>query len=113
VFFQEEVTIYKDAATASKAFKAGKDSVSCTQGTTTGGAAITLSAPKDVSSSLGVTEAIEIDFQTTNGKGQLFAVHTQTGIVTFQFQAANGVDPSTLPDPIATAKKGMQRLGLS
>ena len=50
VFFQEEVSTYKDAATTSPGVRPGKQSVSCTQGTTSNGTAITLSAPKDVSS---------------------------------------------------------------
>ena len=111
--FQEEVSTYKDAATTSHAFDLGKQSVSCTQGTTNNGGAITLSAPKDVSSDLNAADAIEVDFQSSGLTGQLIAVHTDTAIITFQFQAASGVDASTLPNALTIAKKGLQKLGLS
>ncbi|MEY2434277.1 MAG: hypothetical protein QOC92_4002 [Acidimicrobiaceae bacterium] len=112
-FFQEEVSLYKDAATATKAFEEGKTSVSCTQGTTGNGQPIALSAPKDVSSTLNVKEAIEVDFETADSSGQIFAIHTDTGIISFQFQAAKAVDAKTLPDALVITKKGLQKLGLT
>jgi hypothetical protein len=104
------VSTYKDASTATKAFQSGTQGLSCTQGTLSDGSAITVSAPKDVSSSLGVPGALEIDIQGSNFSGQLFAAVRDNAIAVFQFQGASSADTSTVPNPLLLAKKGFQKL---
>jgi hypothetical protein len=111
--FEEEVGTYKDEATATKAFTAGLDGISCTQPTLDDGSAVTFSQPKDVSSDLGVDGALEVDVQSSTFTGQLFAVRSVDVIVTFQFAANSGADTSTLADPASLAKQGLQKLGLA
>jgi hypothetical protein len=110
--FQEEVSTYKDAATAAQAFDAGKQGVSCTQGTINDGSAVTFSSPSDVSSDVNTPGAIEIDAQSSNFSAQLIAVRIGNTIVLFQFEAASSVDPSTLPNALTVAKNGLQKLSL-
>jgi hypothetical protein len=106
--FQQEVSVYKDADTAQKAFTAGLQGVSCGQGTV--GSEQATFTQKDVSSEFGVSKAIEIDFQSTSFQGQLFAFLADDSIVTFQFQGAPNADTSTLPSPVDITKKGLQKL---
>ena len=108
--FQEELTTYKDAATATQAFQAGKQAFSCTQGTGTDGSPATLST-KDASSTVGFPGAIEIDIQGATYTAQVFAATKDNAIVVFVFQGASGADTSGVPNPAALAKKGFQKLG--
>jgi hypothetical protein len=112
VFFEEEVTTYKDAATAAQAFDFGKQGVSCTQGTIKDGSAVTFSDPYDVSSDVGAAGAIEVDAEAASFSSQIIAVRIGNAIVSFQFNAASSVDPSNLPDALTIATDGLQKLGL-
>ena len=111
LFFQEELTTFKDEATATKAFQAGLQGLSCTQGTVSNGSDVTISQPKDASTTVGFAGAIEIDIQSSDFTGQLFAARNSNAIVVFQFQGVTGADTSGVPTPEAIAKKGFQKLG--
>jgi len=106
--FQEEVAVYKDANTAEQAFAAGKQGVSCPQGTV-GGQPTTFSQ-KDVSSEFGVPGALEIDFQNPQFQGQVFAFKSDDTVVTFQFQGTPSADTSKLASPEDITKQGLQKL---
>jgi hypothetical protein len=109
--FAEELTTFKDASTAAKAFQAGKEGLNCSQGTGTDGNPIAISPPKDVSSSLGVPGAIEVDIQNASFTVQLFAAAKDNAIVVFFFQGATNADTSSVPSPESIAQKGIQKLG--
>lgn len=111
LFFQEELSTYKDQSTASKAFQQGLKGVSCTQGTVGNGSAITISPPKDASATVGFAGAVEIDIQGSDFTGQLFAAQNANAIVVFQFQGTNSADTTGVPSPETIAKKGFQKLG--
>ena len=113
LFFQEEVSTYKDASTAAQAFQFGEQGISCTQGTTSDGSTFTISQPKDASSTLGVSGAVEVDVQGPDFTSQLFAVTQGNAIVVFQFQGAPNADTSSIPSPESLARDGLARLGFS
>jgi hypothetical protein len=111
--FQEEVTVYKDVATAQKVFAAGTQSVSCTHGTVGSSSRdVTFSSPKDRSSQLKVPTAVEIDFDAGTVTGQLFAIQIRDTVVTMQFSASSSIDASQLPDALTIVKRGLQKLAL-
>jgi len=106
--FQEEVAVYKDAKTAEQAFAAGKEGVSCSQGTV-GGQPTTFSQ-KDVSAEFGIPNAVEIDFQNSQFQGQVFGFLADNSVVTFQFQGTPTADTSKLASPEDITKQGLQKL---
>ena len=111
LFFEEEVTVYKDASTASKAFQASKDGVSCTQGTVgSSSEQVNISPPKDVSSDFGVPEAIEIDVSGNGFEGQLFGIHSGDTIVVFSFVGSTSADTSSIPNPEDIVRQGLKKL---
>jgi hypothetical protein len=109
-FFQEELSVYKDAATAAKALDLGKQGFSCTQGTTSNGQSFTFSPLRDVSSELGERAAFALDYQIGADSGELIAVLQGAHLVSFQFEAPTAADKSTLPDALAIAKQGLVKL---
>ncbi|MEY2453614.1 MAG: hypothetical protein QOD92_3188 [Acidimicrobiaceae bacterium] len=109
-FFREELLIYADAASAGRAFDLGKEGLACTQGTTSNGTRFTFSAPRDLSSDLGVPNSIAIDYQVGTNAGELIAVLEGNRIVTFQFEAPTSVDRATLPNAVTIAKSGLAKL---
>jgi len=108
-FFREEVSNYKDAVTARRAFDLGTQGLTCTQGTLKNGSAITLSPPKDVSSTFGTT-ALVIDFQVTGATGEFFVVLVDNSIMTVQLNAPSDVNSSTLPDSVTVVKRALTKL---
>jgi hypothetical protein len=109
-FFREELSVYKDATTAAKAFDLGTKGLSCTQGTTSNGQTFTFAPARDVSSDLGVKKALAIDYQIGTNTGELIAIVTDTAIVSFQFDAPSSADKSTLPSATTIAKQGLAKL---
>ena len=108
-FFREELSVYDDDATAARAFDLGKQGLGCSQGTTSTGARFTFSAPRNVSSDLGVP-SIVIDYEVGTISGQLIAVQEGTHILSFQFEAPTNVDRATLPNALTITKQGLAKL---
>ena len=71
---------------------------------------MTFAPAKDVSSTFGVPEAVEIDFQASDVQGALFAIHSGDSIVTFQFAGKTSADTSTIPSPEDIVKQGLTKL---
>lgn len=109
-FFREELSVYKDTATATRAFDLGKQGLACTQGTTANGQGFTLSPAKDVSSDLGVPNSVVIGYQIGTTTGELIAVQSDAGIISFQFEAPSNADKTALPDALTIAKRGLAKL---
>jgi hypothetical protein len=100
--FQQEIGVFADVATASRAFDLDVGGFACSQGTSvdsnSSSQTFTFQKAQDRSTELKVENAVEIDFQSSGFHGQLFFVRTNATVVQFAFIALDTADPSTVSE---------------
>lgn len=110
----QDLVFYPDQATSDAALADGIAGISCptgtfyaTDGTTTTAA---LTGPTDVTAQVGGTKADEWTLKGDQFQGVLIVVQGKTAITAFSFIAGSAADAANAPDPIAVAKKGVDKL---
>jgi hypothetical protein len=110
----EDVASYVDQATADKAVADGIGGLTCTQGTfyASDGTSTTaqLTGPTDVTSQVGGRKAAEWQLKGDQFQGVLIAIEDKSSICALSFLATAGSTAAATPDPVAVAKKALQKL---
>jgi hypothetical protein len=110
---QEEISVYNDSEEATQAFGVGTTGLSCTAGTVTfkdgTKAALTISAPVDVTGDVGGDQATAWQLRGGGIQGVLVAIVQSGIVVTFQFTAPDTAT-ELQPGPLTVAKAGMDKI---
>jgi len=108
------VLFHKNGADNRKAFDVAVNNVSsCTDGTVIDNgstSSFTVSDTEDVSSDLGVTEAVEFTLQTGDTTVISVGVRLDNCIASFTFQFPTGAGASAQPDEIGITQDGLDKL---
>ncbi|GEM_PF-6835930 len=109
----EDLSFYADAATASQAFQAGVQGVSCSNGNVqapSGSIPVQLQNPTDVTSQVGGDKAIQVEISGSGIQAVIVAATKDNAIVTFQYATTPDADLSKLPNPTQLAALGIQKI---
>jgi hypothetical protein len=114
LYFEQEVAFHKNAADNRKAFDVGLNSLrSCTEGTLSDSGStqsFTISNPEDVSSDVGVSQAVQAEVQAGDVTVITVGVRLDNCIVLFTYQFPTSDGESARPDATGIAKDGIDRL---
>jgi hypothetical protein len=109
----EVISVYQDAATASRAFALDTQGLSCPNGTLSDGSNITIAPAVDVSTQVDPSgQSKSTDWDLTNNQVHTVIIATLSNrvIEACVFSASASADVSTLPSPIVIAKKAFAKV---
>lgn len=109
----ETLAFYQDTETASKAFQAGVQGISCTSGNVVTGSQsipVQLETPSDVTSQVGGDKAVQVHLTSSQFQAVVVAVSKDNAIATFQYQTTPDADTTELPNPTQLAALGIQKI---
>lgn len=114
--FEEQIKVYADTITASKALAMAKAGLGCTKGVTYNGdgstSPVAISGPRDVTGALptGVDEAYDWGLQSSAAQGEAVAARIGDVLVLIQFAAVVNFDPSKLPPTGPIVARAVQKV---
>jgi len=103
---QEEISIYATEADAANAFAIGTAGITCTDGTTVDGTAVSIEAPQDVTAQVntsGIGTSTQWGFTYDGFQASLIVTLAGRVILATSFLATSDFDTSTLPNPVDVA----------
>jgi len=114
--FEEQITSYSDAATATRALATGEQGFGCTAGTVyyTDGtkASVTISAKQDISTEVGMPVDAAVTWSLSNSdlQGALVVVRIGQVIIALTFSSPAGADTAKLPDVQTVTKLALAKV---
>ncbi|HEY2812969.1 MAG TPA: hypothetical protein VGJ03_05865 [Acidimicrobiales bacterium] len=109
----ETLAFYSDTATASKAFDAGVQGISCSNGNVTANGApipVQLQSPSDVTSQVGGDRAVQVQLTSSQFQAVVIGVTKDNAVVTFQYETTPDADTTKLPNPTQLGALGVQKI---
>jgi hypothetical protein len=106
---QEALSVYRDAATASRAFRAGVAGLACDHGALHG-APVTIAPAEDLLPAVGGDQASGWQVGSEALDGMLVLVQARQAVFTFAYVAPAGTAPADRPDPLALSRVAVARV---
>lgn len=106
---QQTVSVYGDSDTAQVAYQAGRDGLSCSEGTVAGDPVVVTPA-EDLRADVGGRQATGWRIGGGAFDAVLVAVQSDEHVMIFTFISPAG-DPAGLPDVLAVSRTGLQKFG--